>query len=124
MHGLARNKQTFYYALYLGKTDVRDTNGMLTGEKQVSYATPVKARANISASRGTVDLDQFGLNATYSKTITMAGKSPITIGTILWIGMENWVDSEGNSVPHNYVVTAVAESLNFTTIAIKEVNVS
>lgn len=124
MQTLERNKQTFHYSLCLGQTDVVDANGFLTGEHKVTYAPPVEMRANISASRGTVDLDQFGLNAAYSKTITIAGKTPITIGTILWIGFGNWVQADWETTPHNYVVTAVAESLNSTTIAIKEVNVS
>ena len=50
MRALARNKQTFYYALYEGMTEELDEYGLYTGAQIPSYSTPVEARMNISPS--------------------------------------------------------------------------
>ena len=41
MRSLERNKQTFYYALYSAVTEVKDENGDYTGEREITYSSPV-----------------------------------------------------------------------------------
>ena len=127
MRSLVRNKQRIYYALYLGKTGVRDERGNLTGEYELSYASPVAYNINVSAARGTADVEQFGINANYTKTmVTNDLNCPITEISRLWIGKEATVtvDDVTTVTPHNYVVVSVARSINSITYAIKEVSVT
>ena len=126
MKALYRNKQTFWYANIIDKLPIIDENtGYETGETYIGYTAPVKADANISAARGTADLDAFGINANYSKTIVTDNLTlPIDKSTILWINKEPDENGEAGDIKHDYVVVAVARSLNSLTIAIKEVSVS
>lgn len=118
MRSLARNKQKIYYALYGGKEDIRDEWGNLTGESHLTYGDPVEYRINVSAARGTADVEQFGINANYAKTMVTNDLScPIDETTRLWIGIEP-------TKPHNYVVVSVAKSINSITYAIREVSVT
>ena len=117
MRSLERNKQTFYYALYSGVTEVTDENGDYTGERQVTYSSPVKYRANISAARGESETAPFGIETNYSKTISTSDMTcPIQEDTVLWIGKDPTTD------PYNFLVVKVAKSLNCILYAIREVS--
>ena len=125
MKALLRNKQSFWYANISGTAAAYDSNGYETGEITTTYTAPVEVAANISPARGTADLDMFGINENYTKTIVTDDLTlPVDKSTILWIGIAPDKDGEAGTVKHNYVVVAVAKSLNSMTIAVKEVNVS
>ena len=118
MRCLNRNKQTFYYALYKGEVEEQDTDGNYTGEREIEYYTPVKMKANISAARGESDLNPFGIETNYNKTIvTDDMKCPIKEDTVIWIGKDPTED------PYNYIVVKKAASLNTIVYAIREVQV-
>lgn len=119
MKALARNKQTFYYALPTGTlTDVIDEDGYYTGEQMPSYAEPVQAEMNISPATGRTVLEWFGVNEQYDHVlVTDDVNCPITETTILWI------DAPTTS-PHNYVVSRVSKSLNSVAIGVTKVSVS
>ena len=120
MRTLNRNKQTIYYALYNGNNVPVDRYGDPTGEPIPTYDTPVKLRCNVSASRGTAESELFGIDINYSKTLCVEGTNcPIKEDSILWIGRTPDVDTK-----HNYVVVAVAVSLNNTVYAVREVDVT
>ena len=128
MKALKRNKQTFWYA-NLSTTaqpePLIDDYGNETGEMGLTYDLPTEFHANISAARGTADLDAFGINANYSKTIVTDNLTlPVDKSTILWIDKEPDTNGEAGAIKHDYVVVAVAKSLNSLTIAVKEVSVS
>lgn len=121
MRCLNKNKQDFYYALYSSKTMATDANGLKTGEVVETYTSPVEMSANISPARGSAELEMFGINTNYSKTIaTDKMNCPITETTRIWIDVapnlaaNNW----------NYIVVGVAKSLNCIVYAVKEVDVS
>ena len=121
MEALQRNKRTFYYSLYKSKEE-QVVNGEYTGTYAITYEAPVLMKANISASRGTAELEQFGINADYSKTIvTDDVNCPIDEHSILWIGRTPDSNGEAGTVKHNYVVAAVARSLNSVTYAVREI---
>lgn len=123
MRSLNRNKQRIYYSLYSSKTPILDEYGNQTGEYETTYATPVALDINVSAARGTSDVEQFGINTAYTKTmVTNDLTCPIDETTRLWIGREP--TDNGVEVPHNYVVVMVAKSVNSITYAIKEVSVT
>lgn len=125
MRTLLRNKQIFWFANITGTTRTVDEYGYETGESEVAYSEPVEFEANISAARGTTDLDAFGINTNYTKTIVTDDLTlPIDKSTILWIECEPDENGEAGNIKHDYVVVAVAKSINSVTIAIKEVSVS
>lgn len=125
MRTLLRNKQRFWFANITGTTRTVDEYGYETGESEVAYSEPVEFEANISAARGTTDLDAFGINTNYTKTIVTDDLTlPIDKSTILWIDCEPDENGEAGNIKHDYVVVAVAKSINSVTIAIKEVSVS
>lgn len=127
MRSLVRNKQKIYYSLYTGKTPIIDEYGNQTGEYTLTYGEPVAFEVNVSAARGTSDVEQFGIDLNYSKTmVTNDLTCPIDEAARLWIGREPVV-VEGQTeiqIPHNYVVLMVARSINSITYAIKEVSVT
>lgn len=122
MRTLKRNEQPVYYALYKGETDLTDNYGDPTGEKLPEYYDPVLLMCNVSPSRGNADSELFGIELDYSKTLCVEDVNcPIQEDTVLWIGVtpdEQW------TVPYNYIVKAVAKSLNNIVYAVKEVKVS
>lgn len=125
MKALLRNKREFYYANISITADAEDEYGNLTGEQNITYSSPVKAEANISPARGSADLDMFGINANYTKTIVTDDLTiPIDKSTILWIDSVPDKNGEAGTVKHDYVVVQVAKSMNSVTIAVKEVSVS
>jgi hypothetical protein len=125
---LKRNERIFWYANLSENTPPTpqyDEYGNETGEMGLTYENPKESLANISAARGTADLDAFGINANYSKTIVTADLTlPIDKSTILWIDKMPDANGEAGTVKHDYVVVGVARSINSLTIAIKEVSVS
>ena len=125
MRSLERNKQKFYYALYTGKTEIVDADGNRTGSYIEGYSEPVAISVNVSAARGTADMEQFGIAVNYSHTIMTDDISlPIDTDSILWIGIVPDSDGEAGAVKHNFCVATVATSLNSKTIAVREVDVS
>lgn len=132
MKCMNRNKQTFYYALYKGQEEVIDEYGNSTGQYEKSYENPVEAKANVSAAKGDVSVQQFGDALDYSRTIAIDNGSPIDEYSVLWIdtvpalaedgSLE--VDEDGKAItPYDYIVRQVAKSLNHTLIAIQKVDV-
>ena len=122
MRGLERNKQKFYYALYTGKAEIVDADGNRTGQFVEGYTDPVAISANISAARGMADMEQFGIEANYSRVICLYDMScPIDTDSILWIDITPDEDGEAGAVKHNYAVVTVATSLNHKMIAVREV---
>lgn len=127
MRSLNRNKQRIYYSLYSSKTPILDEYGNQTGEYETTYATPVALDINVSAARGTSDVEQFGINLNYSKSmVTNDLTCPIDETSRLWVGKDAFetVEEVTTVTPHNYVVVSVAKSINSITYAIKEVSVT
>ena len=115
---LDRNKQSVWYALYTGVTDVTDSNGYKTGEKTKTYATPVEIKVNVSASKGSAITEGFGVNEDYDRTIVTHDMTcPIDETTRLWVDAD---PSKDTPDPYDYRVVRVAKSLNSITIAIRK----
>lgn len=118
MQCMSINKQKLYYALYEGKEEIVDEYGNKTGNYTIQYSDPVEAYMNISPARGTSDVEQFGINTNYTNTlITDDMACPIAEDSVLWIG-KNVEES------YNYMVVAIAKSINSITIAVRKVDVS
>lgn len=124
MKALRRNRQTIYYGLYQSKTELTDEYGNKTGNYKVNYSTPTAIKINVSAARGESDMEMFGINANYTKTlVTNNMNCPLTEGTVLWIDKAPY-DSSSNITAYNYIVTEVAKSINSITYAVKKVDTS
>lgn len=124
MRVLKRNKKPFYYYIYKDKVPIVDENGHKTGEYTLTYYPPVQCKGNISAGGGDAQVELFGTNISYSKVILLDDvSSPITETTLLCVDIPP-ADYNPDNVPaHDYVVKAVAKSLNSVAIAISLVGV-
>ncbi len=125
MRSLRRNKRTFWYANLVGSEEIL-TGGKRTGQFVTRYGNPVKAMENVSAARGSLDDEHFGINADYDRTITSCDRNlGIDEASVLWIEKAPEIAPDGSTdTPWDYVVAKIARSLNSTTIAIKKVSVS
>jgi hypothetical protein len=114
MRTLQKNARTCYYANPTGETEMlKDEWGNLTSEAVEKFTEPVKLKANYSQSAGEEVLNVFGSFTDYSKTMVFAGECPLVEGSRVWIKNSTAEDSD-------YIVTKVAESLNFSLVALKE----
>lgn len=125
MRCLVRNKSVFYYAPYIGKTEIADEYGNLTGEYKIGYGSLVKVFGNISSARGETQVRQFGESESYDKVIVLDNpNTPIDEYSILWVDTLPRLNADGTAKSaHDYVVKKVAKSFNGVSIAISKVKV-
>ena len=126
MRCMVRNKSKFYYASYVGETEIIDEYGNATGEYAISYTNPTKFYGNVSAAQGEIESRQFGENESYDKVIVLDDRNAtINEHSILWVDTLPIINEEGSTdTPHDYVVKKVGRSLNGVSIAIHKVNVN
>lgn len=125
LRSLRRNEKRFWYANYTGNEEIR-SGGKRTGQHKIKYGNPIEARANVSAARGSLDDEHFGINADYDRSITTCDKNlNLDESSVLWIEKTPEIAADGSTAtPWDYVVVKVANSINSTTVAIKKVSVS
>ena len=99
-----------------------DEDGNYTGEQAVSYATPVKARMNVSGGRGQAAIEEFGIDNPFTHSaVTDDLTTPFSTDTIFWFGKEPY-DGDGNPQAHNFSCTGISRTINGVTLALKEVS--
>lgn len=125
MRTLNRNKTKFYYATYVSSTEIKDEYDNPTGDYKITYSKPVPMMANVSAARGTSDIDMFGISVSYDKAIVTDDLAcSISESSILWVDTIPTLGDDGDtSTPHDYIVKRVAKSLNSIAYAISKVDV-
>ena len=125
MRCMVRNKTKFYYASYIGETEITDEFGNGTGEYNLAYEKPTVMFGNISAAQGEIQNRQFGESESYDKVIVLDDRNtPIDEYSILWVDTLPHLNEDGSTdTPHDYVVKEVARSLNGVSIAISKVDV-
>lgn len=117
MRCLNRNKREIHYALYTGDEPIIDEYGNETGESSPIYGEVTRLLGNISAASGEEAVQAFGSFTNYSRVLCVADNScPISEQTIVWFGV-------ATNEPHNYIVTAKADSKNGILYALLEVKV-
>jgi hypothetical protein len=114
-----RNKRPVAFAFYDGVTELTDADGLLTGEWEVHYTTPVKTLMNVSGGRGQADVALFGLTQNFSRTAVTQD-----LDTDWNTEMVMWVECDPDTDPFNYRVAAVARTINQVVLALEEVDVS
>lgn len=124
MRCLVRNRVKFYYASYVGETELVDEYGNATGEYAVSYSNPIALLGNISAAQGEMQSRQFGESESYDKVVVLDDRAPLDEHSILWVDTLPVLNEDGTTdTPHDYIVKKVAKSLNGVSVAIRKVNV-
>lgn len=119
MRVVKRNRIPVAYAFFDGTEPIYDENGNKTGEYTVKYTKPVKAKMNISGGRGQATVALFGMNSSFSRTaVTEDLDTPFSTETVFWI------DKDPDSEPHDYIVVAVARTINQVVLALDEVNIT
>ena len=126
MRTLQRNRRPFYYATYVGKVLLVDSDGYKTGETVDSYSDPVLCRGNIGIANGETTAQQFGGNESYDKIIVTENlELPIDEYSLLWVDTMPTLKQDGSTdTPHDYIVRKVAKSLNSVSYGIKKVDVN
>lgn len=118
MRSLNRNKRPIHYALYMGETEVLDSNGYETGELVPTYGDITELKCNVSAASGEDVVQAFGSFTNYSRVICVADPAcPIAEQAVVWFG----VPTDG---PYNYIVTRKADSKNGVLYALQEIKVN
>lgn len=122
MRTLERNKQTFYYALNLGKEEIIK-DGFHTAEYRTKYSAWKDIKANISASRGESEAELFGTDEQYDRVFVVSDMNcPIDENTVLAIDIAPNVRETPDVMPvFDYVVTRKAKSLNAISYAVAKV---
>jgi hypothetical protein len=123
---MVRNKAKFYYASYVGETEIIDEYGNRTGEYKISYSNPNEKFGNVSAAQGEMESRQFGESESYDKVIVLDDiYAPIDEHSILWVDTLPHLNEDGSTdTPHDYEVIRKAVSLNTVQLAIRKVNVT
>ena len=125
MRCMARNKTKFYYASFIGETEIIDDYGNITGEYNLNYKNPIGVYGNVSAAQGEIQSRQFGESESYDKVIVLDDRdTPIDEYSILWVDTLPHLNEDGSTdTPPDYIVQKIARSLNGVSIAISKVDV-
>jgi len=122
MRTLERNKRTFYYATYVGKTELIDGEGYNTAEYVTTYSPWKPCRANISPAKGESVAELFGNDVQYDRVIVLDNPNfEMDENTVLAIDIEPNERAETDLPIYDYIVTRVARSINFVSYAVAKV---
>ena len=147
MHVLGRNKQELWYCNPNGESYVTNSDGLKTGQKNVTYDTPVKVKmsmalssgANNLGSQGMAELQRYGITTGYThRAVTDDMDCTMNEESLVWFRIEptrtvtvtrvvngQTVEEEQTvNVPHNFKVVRKAISLNHIIFYLKEVDVA
>ena len=118
MRLLLNNLSRVYYSNLDGTIDIVDEDGWDTGEVEKAYTEPTELYCNVSAATGNAQTNTFGVTENYDYILLIAGECPFTETSILWIGK---TPMDGDS---NAIVKRIAQTRNYTKVAVKRVDVS
>lgn len=115
MRLLDRDKRTFYYATYVGRTLLVDDNHNPTGERSLEYTEPVQAEGTFSMSNGVATPREFGSFIDYDYIIHMEDEHcPFDENTAIWL-------NHSLDEPPDFKVQRISESRSFVAVAIRQV---
>lgn len=130
MRSLEREKRGFWVAKFLGKQQIEDEQGRLTGEYALTYTNPELVIGTVSPRSGNTWGDGFGIGVDCDRTVIF-DKIGMNLdeSCIIWVDEKPRLDDTGALVldelglpvtPNDYTVSMVAESYNVTMLAIKK----
>ena len=124
MRNLEINKRPLTALNYLGKVDVVDSDGYLTGEQTVSYSPEILIMGNVSGAKGSAEAEVFGTDIEYDKVIALEMfyflKFNLDENTVFFIDKKPEYDKQGMPL-YDYKVHRIAETPNQVSIAVKKV---
>ena len=125
---LARNKQKVYYRNLKSSVPVATSvsgETVNTGEYTKSYDDLQVVRCYVKSAIGMNEAEPFGDFTSKRRTMYLEpGAATINEYSLLWVGIDPMPDKNGEpTVPHNFTVDGVAESLNHTRVSIRQVEV-
>ena len=123
MRNLTINKTKHFVLNYKGEEKVKDDNGFYTGETTISYTKPIAFMGHISGARGSSQIEMFGTDVNYDKTIILTKKEfkklKITENSVFFI---NTKPTYENGEPlYDYRVMRIAETINEVALALEKV---
>lgn len=120
MKCLERNKQKIKVCLYQGKSEIIDSDGYETGEFDVSYSAPMEIYACVSSAHGYAQIQTFGTDLVYDKTITIDNtRLPIDENTLFFIDeMPKYDHTTKQVLNKDYSVKRISKSLNLIVVAV------
>ena len=125
MRNLILNKVQFKYLNYIGEEKAKDSQGLYyTGETIITYTRPKMIMGHISGARGSSQVEVFGTDIKYDKTILLTKKefeqTKINENSVFFIDKKVAYE---NGVPlYDYRVVRIAETINEVVIAIEKVS--
>lgn len=109
MRDLKRNQMKISYKNYKGKEEILDENGYATGSYKRLYTEPKEIYISVSANKGDVEVQGFGAQLDYDRTLSTADMTcDIDENCLVYIGSEV------------YTVIKRAVSLNQIQIALRK----
>lgn len=131
MRQLERERRGVWFAKYLDKEPIVDTEGHRTGEYRLTYGKPFRFEMTVSPRTGNTWGDGFGIGVDCDRTalVDRVGTG-IDETCIAWVDIRPKLNDDGSLaygddgqmvVQNDYKVVMVGESYNFTNVAIKKV---
>jgi hypothetical protein len=114
MRPLNRNKSTIYFAQYIDSTEILE-DGLRTGQFEANYGAPIKYRANVLSDKDQLGYQPYGIEQNFDKILVVEKNCIINDTSNLWI------ENLDTTLPHDYIVTAISNSLNGKRIFIAKV---
>lgn len=123
MRCMVRNKSSFKYLTYIGKTELKDSDNYSTGEYVITYNEPITYKAPISANKGQDYMEMFGVAQDYDKVITIDDVDlNVDENTMFFIDKDPIYDPQTHTLLNkDYIVSKIAKSINVLVILVKKV---
>lgn len=125
MRNLMINKSLVNYLNYKGQVAVEDENHKLTGEKTIEYSTLKKIYAHVSSAVGSSQVDSFGTEINYDKTILLTRdefeETQINENSVFFLDKKPEFNKD-NAPLYDYHVVRIAKTINEVVIAVKKVD--
>lgn len=132
MRQLERERRGVWVARYEDKVPVVNELGYMTGEYAVRYGKPELLTPTVSPRSGNSWGDGFGIGVDCDRTLVL---DRVGVGVdeacVLWVDVRPELDEDGlivlgddglPTVQNDYRAVMVAESYNYTAIAMKKVS--
>lgn len=129
---LRRNTKVYFYASYIGKSEIKDENGFYTGESKLDYSPVKTVRGNLSPVTGGVTSEAFGTFTDYNAVLVTDDMScDVKENDILWLTKPPMLYVSPDSFPSentkmqdtnsrkNGIVKRIARTKNVLSVAVK-----
>lgn len=121
----AKINQKQYVALnYLGKQDVVDSKGYMSGESEIAYSEEIYFKTHLSGAMGSSYIDTNGVNIEYDKSMVLTlwefKKLGFDENTVFFIDKKPEYDND-NLPLYDYRVERIRDTVNEVVILLKKV---